>query len=360
MAAITLDGISKHYGEAKIVDQLSLVIEDGELVVLVGPSGCGKSTILRMVAGLLEPTAGRIKIGDRDVTDLAPGERDIAMVFQSYALYPHMTVAANIGFPLKVRRLPKPEIDERVRGVATTLGLVELLDRLPRDLSGGQRQRVAMGRAIVREPKAFLFDEPLSNLDAALRARMRSEIATLHRRLGATMIYVTHDQHEAMTLGDRLVLLNQGRIEQQGAPLSVYHQPGSRFVGEFIGNPPMNFLSATLVDGAVMVSDYRVPAPVAHLPSRLWLGVRPEHLRVVRDADQPALAGRVDWLERTGSDGFLYVDLPDELDNQRLVVRIGAGEQTDLAPGDTIRLACDEVRLFDRDSGRAVETGTGA
>ncbi len=358
MATIELDRIRKSYGDTVIVEELSLKPDDGELVVLVGPSGCGKTTLLRIIAGLLEPTAGRVLIDGRDVTRLPPGERDIAMVFQSYALYPHMTVGENIAFPLRVRRVAAAEIDRRVGEVTAMLGLAALLDRRPRDLSGGQRQRVAMGRAIVRQPKAFLFDEPLSNLDAALRARMRGEIAELHRRLGVTMVYVTHDQHEAMTLADRLVLLNGGRVEQMGKPLELYQRPATRFVGEFIGSPPMNFLPAERREDALCGPRFRIP--LAHLkldrqaalPERLWLGIRPEAMRVRGfDDASPSIESDIDWIERTGSDGFLYA----RVDQIPVVVRIPAEAGQTLGPGQAVSLSFNEALLFDRDTGRAVQ-----
>ena len=351
MAAIEFKHLHKAYGESVIVRDLSLQIADGELLVLVGPSGCGKSTILRMLAGLLEPTSGEILIDGVDVTRRPPGERDIAMVFQSYALYPHMTVAENIGFPLRVRRLAAAQIAGRVAEVADILGIGELLPRLPRDLSGGQRQRVAMGRAIIREPKAFLFDEPLSNLDAALRGRMRGEIAALHRRLGATMIYVTHDQHEAMTLADRLVLLSGGVIAQAGAPLEVYHAPASRFVAEFLGSPPMGFLPALADQGRVRCAGMDLPAGQGALPAALWLGVRPERLRVVRGgsgSDGPTMRGKVEWLERTGGETLLYV----QIEAERLVARLAGEHDLDgLHPGAEVQLALSEAHLFDRADG---------
>jgi multiple sugar transport system ATP-binding protein len=344
---IEIDQVSKRYGDVVILDALSLRIEAGELVVLVGPSGCGKSTLLRIIAGLLEPSSGTVKIGGRDVTRAAPGERDIAMVFQSYALYPHMTVFENIAFPLRVRRVTDAEVKARVSQVAVTLGLGDLLERKPKELSGGQRQRVAMGRAIVRDPKAFLFDEPLSNLDAALRGRMRAEIAALHRRLGATMIYVTHDQHEAMTLADRLVLLNKGRIEQAGPPLDVYRRPATRFAGEFLGSPPMSFLPAERRDDRVLCHGWTAPIPVkADAPERLWIGVRPEEVRIVGNGGVPAV---VEWVERTGSEGFLYARVGDA----QVVARLPASEAA-REPGAQIGLELGAALLFDRASGKSV------
>ncbi len=352
MATITLDKIAKRYGDTVVLNELSLTINDGEFVVLVGPSGCGKTTLLRMIAGLLEPSQGSVRIDGNDVTQTAPGDRDIAMVFQSYALYPHMSVRENIAFPLKVRRRDPAFIQARVNEVAQQLGLDPLLDRKPAALSGGQRQRVAMGRAIVREPKAFLFDEPLSNLDAALRGRMRGEIAALHRRLKATMVYVTHDQHEAMTLADRLVLLNKGTIEQMGAPLTVYQRPRTRFVAEFLGSPPMNFLAATRNGAELFGNGFKLTpaadAAAQPLPEKVWVGVRPEALCL--SPRTHAVEAEIDWVERTGSDGFLYARVGDA----PLVARLDASQTHPLEPGSRITLGFDELSLFDAESGRAL------
>lgn len=360
MASIDLRSITKRYGDTTIVDGISLRVEDGELVVLVGPSGCGKSTLLRMVAGLLEPTSGVIAIGDRDVTRLPPGERDIAMVFQSYALYPHMTVRENIAFPLKVRRRDAAAIAARVDEVAAMLGLSALLDRRPRDLSGGQRQRVAMGRAVVREPAVFLFDEPLSNLDAALRTRMRAEIAELHRRLKATMIYVTHDQHEAMTLADRIVLLNRGHIEQQGAPLTLYREPRTQFVGEFMGSPPMNFIPVEKHADALASPFVRLAREHVRvtswdaLPDSLLLGVRPEALRLAASVSDPhRLDVQVGWVERTGTDSYIHTRAGETA----VVARVPAADGERLAAGATVTLAFDDHAVFDRSSGQALAFG---
>ncbi len=279
MAEVALDGVGKTYRVgARAVADVTLTVRDGEFVVLVGPSGCGKSTLLRMVAGLEEVTEGTIRIGGRVVNDIEPAERDIAMVFQTYALYPHMTVRGNLAYGLKNRRMPRAEIERRVDEAARMLEIGHLLDRQPRQLSGGQRQRVAMGRAIVREPQAFLFDEPLSNLDAKLRVTMRGEIRRLQRRLGTTSIYVTHDQVEAMTMADRLVVLNGGRVEQVGSPLEVYRRPASTFVAAFIGAPAMNLLPATRGGGAVRVAG--VDLAPAEGAGPVTLGVRPEDLRL--------------------------------------------------------------------------------
>src|SRR6478735_4362052 len=277
MATIEIDHVTKVFANGVVaVNDVSLSIDDGEFLVLVGPSGCGKSTLLRMVAGLEEVTEGSILIDGRDVTDLAPRHRDIAMVFQSYALYPHMTVRENLGYGLKVRRAPKQESRERVAEVAQLLGLEELLDRKPAELSGGQRQRVAMGRAIVRQPRAFLMDEPLSNLDAKLRVGMRASLAQLHARLGVTTVYVTHDQTEAMTLGQRVAVLRDGKLVQVAEPQVLYAEPRNLFVASFIGSPAMNLVEASYENGAICFGQYRVPVAEPPAQERFVLGIRPE------------------------------------------------------------------------------------
>lgn len=285
MSGVTLSKVIKRYGEIQVIHGIDLEIADGEFCVFVGPSGCGKSTLLRMVAGLEETTEGRMTIGARDVTREDPAERGVAMVFQTYALYPHMTVQQNMGFGLKMTGHPKAEVEAKVAEASRILKLDSYLDRKPSALSGGQRQRVAIGRAIVRGPEVFLFDEPLSNLDAELRVEMRVEIARLHKEIGATMIYVTHDQVEAMTLADKIVVLRAGRIEQVGAPLDLYRNPDNRFVAGFIGSPAMNFLAGTVRDGMVKVASLQdaVKVPV-HMPAdgtEVVLGIRPEHLELV-------------------------------------------------------------------------------
>lgn len=285
---VRLRGIVKNYGKADVIHGVDLDIEPGEFTVFVGPSGCGKTTLLRMIAGLEDITGGDLNIGGVRVNDLGPSERGVAMVFQSYALYPHKTVFDNMAFALKIAKTPKAEIERRVREASDILQLTEYLDRLPKALSGGQRQRVAIGRAIVRDPKVFLFDEPLSNLDAALRTKMRVELATLHRRLGATMIYVTHDQVEAMTLADKIVVLNKGRVEQVGRPLDLYNKPASLFVAGFIGSPQMNFLGGELAARHGMAT----------------IGLRPEHLKV--QADGP-VQGTLKHCEQLGNETFAYV-----------------------------------------------------
>ncbi|MED5621080.1 ABC transporter ATP-binding protein [Ideonella sp. BN130291] len=320
MAQLRLAGLAKRYDNgAHAVHEVNLDVEDGEFMVLVGPSGCGKSTTLRMVAGLEDPTEGRIFIGGQDVTDRAPAQRGVAMVFQSYALYPHMTVAQNMGFGLKMAGQSREQVEQAVRHAAQTLQLEALLQRKPRELSGGQRQRVAIGRAIVRQPQVFLFDEPLSNLDAALRTQMRVELSRLHERLRATIVYVTHDQVEAMTLGQRIAVFNQGRIEQVGTPMDLYAQPANRFVAGFLGSPRMNFLPVrVLPDGE---GGWQLDAGLA---GRLaWrahgvrdplsgaaVGVRPEHLQVMAVDDPQALQAQVELVEHLGDVVLVHCRLP--------------------------------------------------
>ena len=329
MASVSLKKVSKVYpGGVEAVREVSLDVGDGEFVVLVGPSGCGKSTTLRMIAGLEEVTAGEILIGDRVVNDVPPKDRDIAMVFQNYALYPHMTVYKNMAFGLKIRRYPKREIDERVREAAVLLGIEELLNRKPRALSGGERQRVALGRAIVRNPKVFLFDEPLSNLDAMLRVQMRGEIEKLHTRLGTTMVYVTHDQVEAMTMGDRIVVMLDGAVQQVATPTELYRRPVNRFVAGFIGSPPMNFFEGRVAvengamqfvgrnEGIVLEVDSGHRAALERFKGEgVVLGIRPEH--ILENSGQTAVAGRsliatVELVEPLGAETYLYLDAGGE------------------------------------------------
>ena len=373
MAEIVLDEVTKVFsGGVTAVDDVSLRIDDGEFLVLVGPSGCGKSTLLRMIAGLEEATSGHIVVGGRDVTDLAPKDRDIAMVFQSYALYPHMSVRQNLGYGLKVRKTPKAEIAERVERVARMLRLDELLDRRPAALSGGQRQRVAMGRAVVREPKAFLMDEPLSNLDAKLRVSMRAQLSSLHARLGATTIYVTHDQVEAMTLGQRVAVLRDGRVQQVDTPQALYREPENLFVAAFIGSPAMNLVEATLTERTVEFGGYRIPLeapPPAQ--GRVVLGIRPEAFEDAAHADPalPTVDVDVAVLEELGADTHVIfgVDAPrvetEELrqsaEEDALLIEAGAvfNARVDTAsaarPGAPLRLAVDPSRFyfFDPDTG---------
>src|SRR5829696_7424393 len=346
MAEIQLEHLTKIFpGGIVAVDDVDLRVEDGEFLVLVGPSGCGKSTLLRMIAGLEEVSEGRIAIGGTDVTDLAPRRRDIAMVFQSYALYPHMSVRQNIGYGLKVRRVAKAEAKRRVEEVAKLLGLEELLDRRPAHLSGGQRQRVAMGRAIVREPKAFLMDEPLSNLDAKLRVGMRASLAQLHARLGVTTVYVTHDQTEAMTLGQRVAVMRDGRILQVDTPQRLYHEPVDLFVAAFIGTPSMNLVEATIDDGEIVFGQYCVPLdplrrPAAGLPSRVVLGIRPEAFEDAAFASPaaPRIEAQVTVLEELGSDAhaYFYVDAP----------RVTSDEVREAADGEETMLLVEEKTMF--------------
>ncbi|WP_346618424.1 sn-glycerol-3-phosphate ABC transporter ATP-binding protein UgpC [Blastococcus montanus] len=324
MATVTYDSATRVYpgSDRPAVDQLDLRIEDGEFLVLVGPSGCGKSTSLRMLAGLEEVDGGRVLIGERDVTHVAPKDRDIAMVFQNYALYPHMTVGENMGFALKIAGVKKDEIAERVKEAARILDLDPYLDRKPKALSGGQRQRVAMGRAIVRRPQVFLMDEPLSNLDAKLRVQTRTEIATLQRRLGVTTVYVTHDQVEAMTMGDRVCVLKDGLLQQVGAPRELYDRPVNAFVAGFIGSPAMNLLEVKAVDGGVEFGDTTLPVERSVLGAaggqRVLVGVRPEDLQIAGDG----LPVEVDVVEELGADAYVYGRTVIAGDEHPMVVRV--------------------------------------
>ena len=354
MASVAIRDVRKAFGALEVIHGVSVLIGDGEFVVLVGPSGCGKSTLLRMIAGLENITSGEIRIGDRIVNHLTPKARDIAMVFQNYALYPHMTVAANMGFSLKLRGAPQAEIEQRVRDAADILGLGPLLDRFPRQLSGGQRQRVAMGRAIVRDPQVFLFDEPLSNLDAKLRVAMRTEIKELHQRLKTTTVYVTHDQIEAMTMADRIVVMHDGVIEQIGAPLELYDRPRNLFVAGFIGSPAMNFIKGTIrangrlaFEGAGGVALPLAAAPQGSDGRPALYGVRPEHFVIADDGAD----AQVQVIEPTGSELQVVAKLGDE--DIIAVFR----ERHALKPGDKIRLKPDPrlVHLFDEPSGQRLD-----
>ncbi|WP_454857560.1 ABC transporter ATP-binding protein [Rhizobium binxianense] len=351
MAGVEFVDVRKSFGAHPVIKGVNIEIADGEFVILVGPSGCGKSTLLRMLAGLENISAGEIRIGNRIVNTLAPGERDIAMVFQNYALYPHMTVAQNMAFSLMLRHSPKADMDRRVKGAAEILGLTNLLERYPRQLSGGQRQRVAMGRAIVRDPQVFLFDEPLSNLDAKLRVAMRSEIKELHQRLNTTTVYVTHDQIEAMTMADKIVVMHDGVVEQVGAPLDLYDQPANLFVAGFIGSPAMNMIRGRLDPGNAgrfIASDGTV-LPVANPPANargrnLVYGLRPEYIAL--DAD--GLPVEIVVIEPTGYETQLTVRLGGSDANCIFRERVTA------RPGDTLRVSIDasHVHLFDAESGR--------
>jgi multiple sugar transport system ATP-binding protein len=337
MAGMELNALSKSYGGLEVLRDIDLQIEDGEFVVLVGPSGCGKSTLLRMIAGLEPITGGEFRIGGRRMNEVPPRDRDIAMVFQSYALYPHMSVERNMGFSMEIRRRPAAEREGPVGAAARTLGLDRLLDRFPRALSGGQRQRVAMGRAIVRDPQAFLFDEPLSNLDAALRVEMRLEIARLHQRLGTTTVYVTHDQVEAMTLADRIVVLNGGAIQQVGTPLELYDHPANRFVAQFIGSPTMNLLKLGAgAEGGLRLGN---GAPVPGPGGAMELGVRPEHLEVTAEGAGD-IAAEAQVIERLGSDTNVFTEAPGI---GPLLARVHGN--VDLRPGARLGLKLDRARL---------------
>jgi sn-glycerol 3-phosphate transport system ATP-binding protein len=348
MATVTLDGVRKSYGTREVVHGVSCAVADGELVVVVGPSGCGKSTLLRMVAGLEAISAGTVAIDGRIVNGVEPKDRDIAMVFQNYALYPHMSVYANMAYGLKMRHMGRAEIAARVERAATILQLAELLDRKPRQLSGGQRQRVAMGRAIVRDPKVFLFDEPLSNLDAKLRVQMRVEIKRLQQELGTTSLYVTHDQVEAMTLADRLVVMNAGNVDQIGPPLDLYERPATVFVAGFIGSPAMNLVDGQLVSGGAAIGDLVLPLDGrAGEPGRpVTIGLRPENLELAGDG--PILV-KTELLERLGADTIVHGRL---CDGTALTAR-APGALT-LRLGETLRLAIapEHIHLFDAESGR--------
>jgi multiple sugar transport system ATP-binding protein len=345
MARVTVESLRKSYGATEVLHGVDVAVEDGEFAVLVGPSGCGKSTLLRMVAGLESVTGGTIRIGAQVVNNLPPGARDIAMVFQSYALYPHKSVRANMGFALKLRGTPKAEIAQRVDRAATILGLTPFLDRYPRELSGGQRQRVAMGRAIVRDPQVFLFDEPLSNLDAKLRVQMRAEIKELHQRLRTTTIFVTHDQIEAMTMADRIVVMNAGRIEQVGSPLELYDSPVNRFVATFIGSPAMNLIPGTGRAGGVEAQGTLLPA-AARAPEGqpVLYGIRPEHLELA-DAGLPA---EVRVVEPTGAETMAW------LRSGGADVVAVFRDRHPLSPGQRVHLhpRPGKAHLFDPDTGR--------
>jgi multiple sugar transport system ATP-binding protein len=359
MATVTFEHVWKRFGDFAAVQDLNLEIADGEFMVLVGPSGCGKTTSLRMIAGLEESTEGTIRIGDRVVNDVAPKDRDIAMVFQSYALYPHMTVRDNLAFGLKLRKVPKTEIERRVQEAAGILDIGRYLDRKPKELSGGQRQRVALGRAIVREPAVFLMDEPLSNLDAKLRVQTRAEIARLHQRMGTTFVYVTHDQVEAMTMGTRIAVMSEGNLQQVGTPQELYDRPVNRFVAGFIGSPAMNFVDVNIsgsADSMVLEAHgLRVPIPgrlrdsVGTTSGRnLIAGFRPDHIDLGEAQPNVAtLAGKADVVEYLGAQELLHISAADK----DIVAIVDAGHL--VKPGDNLNLwvPLDKVHLFDAESG---------
>jgi multiple sugar transport system ATP-binding protein len=366
MATVTFDGVWKKFGEVVAVNDLNLEVGYGEFMVLVGPSGCGKTTSLRMIAGLEEITEGSLSIGERVVNHVAPKDRDIAMVFQSYALYPHMTVRDNMAFGLKLRKTPKDEIERRVNEAAAMLSCQNLLDRKPRELSGGQRQRVALGRAIVREPAVFLMDEPLSNLDAKLRVQTRAEIARLHHRLGTTTVYVTHDQVEAMTMGERIAVMSEARLQQVGSPQELYDHPDNRFVAGFIGSPSMNFLEveASVSDGSVVLKGdgIEIPLPDRYTPSfkghsgtKLIAGVRPEHLDVKTEGPAGTLSGNADVVEYLGNEELIHYSVS----GHDIVALIGSEHR--VRPGDDLVLSIplEKVHLFDPESTLALDKERG-
>ena len=371
MATVTFENATRIYpgNDRPSVDALNLEIADGEFLVLVGPSGCGKSTSLRMLAGLEDVNAGRILIGDRDVTDVQPKDRDIAMVFQNYALYPHMTVHDNMGFALKIAGTPKDEIDARVREAARVLGLTEYLDRKPKALSGGQRQRVAMGRAIVRKPKVFLMDEPLSNLDAKLRVQTRTQIASLQRSLGVTTVYVTHDQTEALTMGDRIAVLKDGVLQQVGTPREMYDHPANDFVAGFIGSPAMNLGQFTVKGDVATVGAAKIQLSKATLDAitpedggKVTIGFRPESLDVVSAQDEHSIPVRLSFVEELGSDAYIYGELVGAEDSE---AKLGSGEdssqiivrvppRTAPEPGETVyvRIRPGQEHIFSASTGK--------
>ncbi|SFR14723.1 ABC transporter ATP-binding protein [Poseidonocella sedimentorum] len=358
MSGVTLDGIVKAYGALQVVHGIDLTVAEKEFVVLVGPSGCGKSTTLRMVAGLEEITDGDLWIDGRRMNRVAPKDRDVAMVFQNYALYPHLNVAENMAFGLRIRKTPKDEIKTTIDDVAEVLGLTPYLDRRPADLSGGQRQRVAMGRAIVRHPKVFLFDEPLSNLDAKLRTQMRAEIKRLHNRLGVTSIYVTHDQVEAMTLADRIVVMNDGRIEQVGTPMELFNNPANTFVAGFLGSPPMNQMKATLTDSGARVGDATIRlngVSSAQTGRDVILGIRPEHVSLSPGEATSALPIALDLVEPLGSEALLHARHGES----NLVFKAETrGDIHHLSGVGEVHVPAHLVKLFDATTGQALSLGS--
>ena len=361
MATVTFDHVWKRFGEFAAVKDLSLEIQDGEFMVLVGPSGCGKTTSLRMIAGLEEVSDGALKIGERVVNDVAPKDRDIAMVFQSYALYPHMSIYDNMAFGLKLRKVPKAQIDERVKEAARILNL-ENLQKKPRELSGGQRQRVALGRAIVREPAVFLMDEPLSNLDAKLRVQTRAEIARLHQRLGTTTVYVTHDQVEAMTMGTRIAVMDKGELQQVGSPQDLYDHPSKLFVAGFIGSPSMNFINVTRNGSEVKGEGVTLPIPTryrggAEGSNELVAGFRPEHLELGDIPNSATIRAKADVVEFLGDEELLHVTLEG---HEGDIVAVVSSENR-VKPGDILdlKLPLEKLHLFDKASGDSLAHSVG-
>jgi sn-glycerol 3-phosphate transport system ATP-binding protein len=360
MAGVSIRNVVKSFGAVQVIRGISMEVADGEFVVMVGPSGCGKSTLLRMIAGLESITSGEIAIGGRVMNKVEPKDRDIAMVFQNYALYPHKSVYDNMAYGLKIRGLPKAEIEVLVQRAAETLELSQLLKRAPRELSGGQRQRVAMGRAIVRQPAVFLFDEPLSNLDAKLRVQMRAELQALHRRLGTTTLYVTHDQVEAMTLAQRMLVMNQGRTEQIGAPLEVYTRPATTFVAGFIGSPPMNLIPGRIEAGGTALTTeegvrVRLPQAVPTLAGKnVLLGVRPEHLEVCEEA-AALLTPQINFVELLGSDSLVYGYLGADKRGVRLAARLHAASAQAHDGALPLHFPAEHLHMFDPASGKRID-----
>jgi len=347
--SIKFENVTKTFGDTRVVDDLSLEIDDGEFVVLLGPSGCGKTTTLRMLAGLETVTTGDIYIGDERINDVPTQHRDLAMVFQSYALYPHMTIAENIAYPLRVRKLDKNERAKRVNDVAAMLEIESLLDRKPRQLSGGERQRVALARAIVREPRAYLMDEPLSNLDARLRVQMRGELKRLQHQLGTTTIYVTHDQAEAMTLASRVAVMKRGKLQQFDTPLNIYNHPANRFVAEFVGSPSMNFIDGR-IDGGVFMSELiRIPVTKENT-NQITIGIRPEHIRVLNEPQNGAIAATVYVTELMGNETFVFLTVG----TNRLIARAPAEFRADVESPVWLRIVADKAHFFDTRTGLSI------
>lgn len=357
MAGVSLSGIVKAYGTLQVVHGIDLEVQEKEFVVLVGPSGCGKSTTLRMIAGLEEITGGDLEIDGRRMNRVAPKDRDVAMVFQNYALYPHLNVADNMAFGLRIRKTPKDQIQETITEVAEVLGLTPYLERRPADLSGGQRQRVAMGRAIVRHPKVFLFDEPLSNLDAKLRTQMRAEIKRLHNRLGVTSVYVTHDQVEAMTLADRIVVMNDGAIEQVGTPMELFNNPANTFVAGFLGSPPMNQMKGQLTETGAMIGDteIKLSGTINGFAGRdVIVGIRPEHVSLTPGEETSVLPINLDLVEPLGSEALLHAHRDDE----SMVFKAETQGNIDQFGGvREVHVPAPLVKVFDADTGQAIDLG---
>ena len=347
--SIQFKNVTKTFGDTRVVDDLSLEIGDGEFVVLLGPSGCGKTTTLRMLAGLESVTTGDIYIDGERINDVQTQHRDLAMVFQSYALYPHMTIAENIAYPLRVRKLPKDERMRRVNDVARMLEIEALLDRKPRQLSGGERQRVALARAIVREPRAYLMDEPLSNLDARLRVQMRGELKRLQHQLGTTTIYVTHDQAEAMTLATRVAVMQRGRLQQFDTPLNIYNHPANRFVAEFVGSPSMNFVDGKIDEGVFVSEAIRVPVTRANA-DQLTIGIRPEDIRVLTEPQDGAIPATVYVTELMGNETFVFLSVG----HNRLIARAPAEFRADVESPVWLRIASEKAHFFDPQTGLAI------